>query len=195
MTPFEDTTLIILAGGRGRRLDRGEKAFVEVAGRPLIHRVLDLHERFAATVLVANPTPALEALGLPLYPDRIPKAGAPGGVATGLEICRTPWACVLACDMPTVNPRVLAALWDLRDGFDAVVPEAAGRLHPLHAFYRAATVSAVARSVAETGGSMQDLLEEVNARIEPIADAASVANVNTPEDLARVEARFRAQGP
>ncbi len=186
-----DATLLVLAGGAGRRLGRGDKCLTPVAGRPMIAWVLDLAPRFAATYLVAPPTAAREALGVPLLADRGPGGGAPAALATGLEAVETGWAVALSCDLPLVDLAVVEALAAAAgDAVDAVVPEAGGFVHPLHAVYRA-SVAGVARRVATDGGRLRDVLDRVRTRRLALADAASVTNVNTPAELAAAEALLR----
>lgn len=188
---LDHATLLVLAGGAGRRLGGGDKALVPVGGRPMIAWVLDLAPRFVAAAIVAPPSVEHAAFGVPVIADRGPGDGAPAALATGLEACTSEWAVVLACDMPLVDPAVLDRLAaEAGDDVDAVVPEADGRVHPLHGVYRA-TVADPARAIAAEGASLQALLARIRTRFVPLDDPASVSNVNTPADLAAAEAVLR----
>ena len=190
---LDRATLLVLAGGAGRRLGRGDKCQVPVAGRPMIAWVLDLAPRFAEVRLVAPATMDRTGLGVAVIADA--GRGAPAALAAGLAAVPTEWAVALACDLPRVDPAVLAHLADAAgDTVDAVVPEAGGRVHPLHAVYRA-SVAGVAQEVADAQGRLRDVLDRVRTRRLPLAGpaTASVTNVNTPADLAAAEAALRAR--
>ena len=113
-------TGIVLAGGRSRRLGR-DKAVEPFGGQPLIRRVID---RIAPltdeiVVVVAN---AARGEALPLAPehrvalDLYPEGGSLGGIFSGLTAAANPWGLVVACDMPFLNPNLLAYMLDLRQG-------------------------------------------------------------------------------
>lgn len=79
---------VILAGGRATRMGGGDKALLDLAGRPLLSHVIErLAPQVAGLALNANGAPArFEAFGLPVLPDSI--SGHPGplaGVLAGLD--------------------------------------------------------------------------------------------------------------
>ena len=130
---------IVLAGGRSRRLGR-DKAVEPFDGQPLIRRVTG--QLAAVTdeivVVVANPERGKELPldgGHRLAVDVFPDKGSLGGIFSGLAAARNPWGLVVACDMPFLNRRLLAAMLSLRPGFDAVVPRPGAYPEPTHALY------------------------------------------------------------
>ena len=86
-----------------------DKAFVELAGRPLIthllDRIADLGQ--AETILVTNRPVAYASLDLPMFADVLPGKGSLGGIYTALSVSRTRYTLALACDMPFVSPDLL----------------------------------------------------------------------------------------
>lgn len=189
---FPEVTLAILAGGQGRRLSGVPKGLLEVEGRTVLERLLALGPCFEEVLLVANaPAPYLR-FGLRAVADGVPGKGAPGGVQAALGAARTPWVVAVACDMPFITAEVLRVLLGAReDGVDAVCFEVGGRLEPLLAAYRTALAPAWGAALAAEP-SMRELLSGVRTRL--LSEAAlravdpalrSLANVNTPEDLAR----------
>ncbi len=95
-------------------------------------------------------------------------------------------ALVVACDLPRLTEAFLLAL-AAEAGDTAVVPEVAGRLQPLCAFYPAAAVAAAHDVVAGGSRALRDLLGAVDHRALP-ADgwADALADVDTPADLVRL---------
>ncbi|MBU0595510.1 molybdenum cofactor guanylyltransferase, partial [Candidatus Bipolaricaulota bacterium] len=131
----EPATLIILAGGEAKRLGFPKHQLI-VDGR----RVIDtLHERlsprFVETIVVGREIEDLPPdvrLVHDLYHIRSPLVG----IHAGLTASTTDLTFVVACDMPTVEPSLVAHLLDQSSGFDVVVPVVRGYYEPLCAVYR-----------------------------------------------------------
>ncbi|WIG94005.1 molybdenum cofactor guanylyltransferase [Myxococcus sp. SDU36] len=191
-TEFPEVTLAILAGGQGRRLSGVPKGLLEVEGRTVLERLLALAPCFEDVLLVANVPGPYARFGLRTVADVVSGKGAPGGVHAALGAARTPWVVAVACDMPFITTEVLRVLLGARDdGVDAVCFEVGGRLEPLLAVYRSALVPAWGEALA-ADPSMRELLSGVRTRLlsedtlrAVDASLRSLANVNTPEDLAR----------
>jgi molybdopterin-guanine dinucleotide biosynthesis protein A len=100
-------TLVLLTGGRSRRMGR-DKATLPVDGRPLGLRPVEALRSLVDEVVVAGrPLPGLEAR---VVPDPLPDGGPLAGMVAGLLAARTPLAVVVACDMPSLVPAVVDLL-------------------------------------------------------------------------------------
>lgn len=192
----------ILAGGRGERLGSRPKALLRVpGGGVLIERTLAVLDAVASPVLVsvagAGPVPeAFARLGRAIVADATRGQGPLAGIAAVLEASPSELVLIVACDMPSLEPRLLAhliALARAREDVLAVVPRTREGLHPLHAVYSRALLPRLRAALAAGRLAVRDALaaggtlevpEEELRRFDP--DLASLANVNTPEDLARV---------
>ena len=128
----------VLAGGSGRRIG-GDKAMVELEGRPLLHYPLSvLRAVLDEVAVVAKQSTVLPGLDVEiaiwLEPEepRHPLAG----IVHALRCARGRPVVVVAGDMPFVTRGLVAALARERSrGAVAVVPRAGGRLQPLCARY------------------------------------------------------------
>ena len=116
---------------------------------------------------------------------------------TALSEASHPLVAVVACDMPFVNPRLLAALRDrlAEAGCAAVIPRSTSGLEPFHAVYRRSACLPLVKASLETGLRRVDSWF-TQARIEyfspeevQLYDPHQMAffNVNTPEDLKHAE--------
>ena len=197
-TPF---TLALLAGGKSSRMGR-DKAFIPLAGKPIIERILertaDLGQ--AETILITNRPKAYAHLGLPMFQDILPEKGALGGIYTAIARSAHPYTLTLACDMPFVNPHLLRYMLALRDAidgtpWDVIVPRVYGHPQGLHAIY-AQTCLRPIRMQLETGNlRVIDFYDVMRVRYLTHAEYApldprglSFFNINTPEDLQTAEA-------
>ncbi len=196
----------ILAGGKARRLG-GEKATLLLGGVPLIERVYRRAAAVAATVVVVGGPPRLDALGVATLPDCYPGANSLGGIATALawaaDRCGPrAWVAVLGCDMPCLEPRLLAALWRRRHGVQIVVPRVGAYFEPLCALYRADCLPVFERQIARGELRVKQVFEAVATREVGEAalraadpDLRSFFNVNAPQDLERAVALLEAETP
>lgn len=192
---FPDVTLAVVAGGRGERLGRVAKGLLEVEGRTVLERLLELVPALglAEVLLVANLAEPYARYGLRTVADVVPGKGAPGGVHAAMVGARTAWVLAVACDMPFVRPEAVRLLLEARGPeVDAVCFEVSGRLEPLLAVYRAKLADAWGEVLQREDPSLRALLSQCQTRfltetqlrqVDP--GARSVLSVNTPEDLAR----------
>ncbi len=191
----EAVSVVVLAGGKSSRMGT-DKAFVPLLGRPLIEEVLARVAGLGVeTLIVTNRPEAYRALGLPLIADVIPDQGALGGIYTAIHAAHSPYALVVACDMPFLNRDLLAYLISLRAGYDVVVPRLGGVAEPLHALYsknclepiRCSLESGVRKIIAFFPQVRVRYLDEDEIdRFDPAH--LSFINVNTPAELAQAQA-------
>ncbi len=193
------------------------KALVEVAGRPLLARVLDaaapLVEEIVLVLGASGTRPPAEedalvgltraTVGEAAVIVRVARdlGGAQGplsGLVSGLAATTAKRALVLASDAPTLEPALLRlVLSDLegRPQMDAVVPLRTGRPEPLVAAYRPARAVAPLRRALEGG---ERALHRALARLawHPLEEAVwravdpaalSFVNLNSPDQLAAFE--------
>jgi molybdopterin-guanine dinucleotide biosynthesis protein A len=128
-------TAVVIAGGQSRRM-RVDKAFVEVGGRLLIERVLDvIVPLFSHIFINSNRFSVYQKLGFPVITDVERDKGALGGIYTGLVHAKTDYVFCVACDMPSLNQDLIRYMTESIDGCDALIPKTPDGLHPLHAIY------------------------------------------------------------
>ena len=186
----------ILCGGRASRMGT-DKALVTLGGLPLVERVRAQVQGLVGRVVAVGGSSAVSRLGFDMVPDRYPGANSMGGIATALGYAREccgegSWVLALACDLPFLEPRLLAHLADLRSGHDVVVPRVAAGYEPLCALYRTTCLP-----------TMEELIHQDHLRIITVFDRVrtreveetelrrfdpglcSFINLNRPEDLER----------
>lgn len=189
-------TGVIQAGGRSTRMGGEPKALLELGGKRIIERVVDVLGAVLGDLLVVTNTPELYAfLGLPMVPDRYPEGGALGGIVTGLAAARGEAAFTVACDMPFLHPDVVRLVTARAGEADVVIPRVDGQYETMHALYAKACLPAMEARLR--AGQLKIVGFFPDVRVLEI-DAASVArhreprtafmNVNTPEELARARA-------
>jgi len=188
----EDVSCAVLAGGQSSRMGT-DKSFVSLLGRPLIEEVLARVEGLGSeTLIITNHPDDYRYLGLPLFADVVPGAGALGGIYTAVSVAGAPYTLVVACDMPFLNHHLLAYLVSLRAGYDVVVPRLGGVPEPLHAVYGKNCLEPMRRRIERGRLKVIGFFPEVRVRTvdEPEIERfdpqhLSFVNVNTPDELAQ----------
>lgn len=159
LPPF---TGAVLAGGRSRRMGRSKSRLV-VGGETLLQRQLRLlKEAGAGHLLVSLHPDRPEALPphseAAVVEDRVPDAGPLAGLERLLSASRTDWLLVVAVDLPCLDVPFLRRLRERGRGQKGVVPEVAGRLEPLVAWYPRSAWREAATRLARRELSLQDFV-------------------------------------
>lgn len=182
--PSERPVGVVLAGGRGRRLG-GDKAILEIEGRPLAHyAVAALRAVCAEVAVVAKRDSLLPPLGgraaVWIEPDepRHPLAG----VAHALRLAMGRPVLALAVDLPLVDAATLRALTAREHAqATAVLARVHGRLQPLCALYRPAALAQLA--TFDVTARATDVVAALGIAVVEPADPDVLLNVNRPEDV------------
>jgi len=185
---------VILAGGQGRRMG-AEKALMPLAGESLIGRVhARLAPQVAAVAISANGDPARFGLpGVPVLPDLDGECGMGpmAGVRAGLRWARGQGAegvVTVATDTPFL-PEDLVARLSAAGG--AAYAQSGGRAHYTAALWPLALEARIEALFRGQERRMRRYLETAQP-VSFASDPDPFANLNTPEDLLRAEARLRA---
>lgn len=183
---------VILAGGASRRMGR-DKAFMEFEGQPLIARVADQVRQVGREVIVAGGAEPDAARYAPFadrcVADVYPGVGTLGGIHAGLQVARHELALVVACDMPFLNPDLLAWFVDAAGGWDLVVLKHEQGVEPLHAVYRKTCLPAIEATIRSGERCAFAFYDQIRVRFVAPAEIAhldpdlySFRNLNTPQD-------------
>ena len=185
---------VILAGGLSRRMG-AEKAFVSLAGRPLLaHAIGRLAPQVDRLILNANGDPGrFAAFGLPVVPDPVPgHAGPLAGILAGLLFARAdlPGArevAAIAVDTPFFPTDLVARLAAASDGARRIaVASSEGRLHPVFGAFPVDSAEDLMSFLNAGGRRVTDWLATrpvVAVAFPSSGPVGPFFNVNTPADL------------
>jgi molybdopterin-guanine dinucleotide biosynthesis protein A len=190
MEAKHNITGIILSGGKSLRMGQN-KAFIEIEGVPIIHRISGLFkELFQEVIIVTNEKELFENLDLKIYTDILPNKGALGGLYTGIYFSKFDYSFCVACDMPFINKSLVQYLAKNIDGEDVIVPRTKDGLQPLHALYSKNCLHPIKRVINQGKYKIIDFYSIVKVRIVEEEEFISLdpskgsfINVNTPDEL------------
>ncbi len=132
----------VLAGGGSTRFGR-DKALVEIGGRPMIARMIELLQSVTTEVKIVAVPGKYAEFGAEIVEDQWPGDGPLGGVITALEdaaqsAARPEWNLVVSCDMPFLTQEWLQFLTNRAANSNAqvVFPHSASGPEPLCACWQ-----------------------------------------------------------
>jgi molybdopterin-guanine dinucleotide biosynthesis protein A len=190
-------TGIILVGGEAKRAGGREKYFFVYDGQTFIERLIaTLREVVDEIILVAKDPEQEKRLSqlvdIRIISDLRKGIGPIGGLHAGVLEAHGEEVFVVACDMPCVDSRVINRLFDLLEGYDAVIPTWNGTmLEPLHAVYKKEALVQYLRSHESL--SLRDMVRSIHSRYVSVRNLqdidpklTSFTNINKIEDLEKI---------
>ena len=205
-------TGVILAGGKNSRIGLN-KAFLEIGGKKIIDRTIEIYKKIFDEILIITNTPEdyqyltesvilseAKNLKLKIYTDLIPHRGSLGGIYTGLYYSKSDYAFFAACDMPFLNERVIRHIIKVARDYDIIVPYFKHRLHPLHAVYSKKCLPIMREMVEKERLKIKDIISKAKAspykvKVKRVTDIPETKpppffNINTIEDFKRADKMY-----
>ncbi len=188
----EQITGLILAGGRARRMGGEDKGLLTLHDRPLVEHVIERLEGQVGTLLICanRHLDRYRATGHPVISDTWGEyAGPLAGILSGMQAATTPWLLVTPCDAPRLPADLAKRLATVARPHRPAIPYDGQRLQPLFGLYP-----------SSLAGDLRFWLEKGERRVhdwiawhDPLYTGFSdnpeaFANINTPEQLASMEA-------
>ncbi len=171
-----------------------DKAFLKIAGLPLIEHVLRALRTVADRIIIVSNAPeAYASYGAELATDASDKRGSLIGLYSGLLRSRDEYNIVVACDMPFLNSALLSYMAGLVAGYDIIVPKRGEFIEPLHAIYHRGLLPVLESHIQRDQRKIQDTFagrrirhvtqDEID-RFDPAG--RSFINLNTPREYEEV---------
>jgi len=189
---INNCTAVILTGGESKRMG-ADKASVVLAGKSLLGHVLAQLEPLFADILISVREKRLDIAYLQIVDD-VDERGPMVGIKAALEVVKTDWVFVIACDMPFISTGLIQHLAGLRSQHDAVVPFAFDRPQPLFGFYNKTCLPLMQARMKQGKRSMIRLLDDLDVcllseqqvkKIDP--KLKSLLSLDSLEDVNNVE--------
>ncbi len=185
---IEGCTAIIMAGGDSRRMGK-DKADLLLDGQTLLQSVTATMQQLFPQVIVSVRQPRAN-IDLPQVCDEVPDGGPLAGLTASLGKVNTPWAFMVACDMPFVVPKVVELLAGYRLQHQAVVPVVHGHPQPLAAFYATSCLVPLRASLAAQQKGLRGVLKQLDVRYVDETEMLaadpllrSFFDLDTPQDV------------
>jgi molybdopterin-guanine dinucleotide biosynthesis protein A len=185
-----ELSAFVLAGGKSMRMGR-DKAFVELEGRTLLERALELSRTVAQQVWIVGEREKFSAFA-PVIEDVFPGRGPLAGIHAALRASPSDLNLLLAVDIPFVKPEFLKYLVEQARASEALVtvPHSEKGFQPICAVYRRAFADLAESSLRTGKNKIDPLFAQVTMRAIEEKEISGLGfspemfrNLNTPEDL------------
>jgi molybdenum cofactor guanylyltransferase len=185
-------TAVILAGGKGSRLNFVEKALLELHGKPILNHIIETLSRCVDEIIVVvrdeEQQRRLHLAGVTIVRDEVQDFGPVAGICSGLSASSSQYAFVAACDMPFIKADVVDLLFHKAAGYDVAIPYP---LEPLHAVYRReATIRAAKVAIQRRKGAIMYVVDQLQVNFVPKDEIRLIdpslctfVNINSLEDV------------
>jgi len=190
-------TGVLLAGGRAERMGGRDKGLLPLAGEPLIaHGVRRLRPQVAELLISANRHQDIyRTFGCRVVGDdsETQFRGPLAGMLAAMEAVETPYLLTAPCDSPLLSPDYAQRMWAALGRESALISVAFGEdcWQPVFALLPVALRDDLRQWIAEgQGGVGRWLQRHQPARVEFADWPAMFRNVNTPEELAQLDAEL-----
>lgn len=177
---------VILAGGKSSRMGK-DKALLEINGKNFIKQLSEELDWFNEKLIARGNNSEIPEVSWPVIPDVYQERGPIGGLHASLSICQSDALFFVSCDMPLIQSSLAKFLCDsMTEAYDAVVVKSEdGRVHPLCAVYRKATVKVFEKQILAGNNRIMGALDKMRVKyvtIDFTKGAQQLLNVNTPKD-------------
>ena len=194
---LEDITGMVLAGGRGSRMQGADKGLVEWQGRPLaLHALERLQPQVGSLAINANRNlPTYQAWQVPVWPDADDRYPGPlAGLLAGLTHCTTDWLVTVPCDSPLFPADLVARLCIAASDAGAPIAMAATEAlegteaQPVFLLAHRSLREPLAQAIERDERRVRRWAQGQGCAMAVFTDTAAFGNANTAEDLAALHA-------
>ena len=196
--PRKDLLGAILAGGEGRRLGGRVKPLLELEGRTILEKTIEvLSEVCQRVVIVAKESSWLDKQSIPVLLDESEIRAPLFGIQAALREGAGNPVLVVAGDMPFLESGLLSSIASHVPPRDAALPRLEGLNQPTCAVYGARCLDLVSRRIEKGFYKIDPLFAEIDTAYLDRRDLGEVDpervffNINTEEDYLRAQTLMR----
>ena len=188
---------IVLAGGESRRMG-ADKAFLKIAGLPMIEHVFRAIGTVVSHIIVVTNSPDVYAhYNVEVTPDAVNQSGSLIGIYSGLLKSRDEYNFVVACDMPFLSRDLLSFMAGLAGSADVILPKVEGFVEPLHAIYRRSLLPVIEEHLKREQRQIKRIFEGLRVRYVTEGEVdrfdperRSFVNLNRPDEYEKATVRM-----
>ncbi len=180
----EKATAIILAGGKSSRMEGIDKSLLPVNGQPMISYIASqLDQHFDEIIIGANDIEKYTFTGYKIVPDIEKGKGPLMGILSCVKASQNDVNFITACDIPTMNIRLIKNMINLSIDNDIVMPVSDDNKHePLYAVYKKSIIIPAENILKNDGKRIIELLGQVKSKLIGFSDSKWYQNLNNKED-------------
>ena len=186
-------TALVLAGGRGLRLQGRDKGLISLWGKPMIEHVLGrvVNQARGAVISANRNSETYVKYGYPVLADAIGHEWGPlAGIYTALEFVSTEYLLVVPCDAPCLPGDLAQRLLGAMESgeFDVALAHDGERAQFAVSLIRCSRATHLRHYLENDGRRMESWLrQQCLVEVPFVEEAGAFINVNSPDDLESME--------
>jgi molybdopterin-guanine dinucleotide biosynthesis protein A len=191
LTEKNECCAVILAGGLSTRMAGRNKAFLDVGGQSILDRLLkSLQSCFSEIVLVTRQPELYSRYPVRIVEDLYSYRSSLTGIHAGLVHAKAPYAFVVPCDTPFLQPALIRLMLQQIEPFlDIVVPYYDNYFQPLCSIYSKRCLKAIESQLDRQDYKIIHIYDRMRTKKVPFRklkqvdpNMLSFYNINTPAD-------------
>ncbi|WP_297598783.1 molybdopterin-guanine dinucleotide biosynthesis protein B [uncultured Cetobacterium sp.] len=180
---------LILAGGKGRRLNYCNKALLKYNNQTFLDKIVDAFSNFNNIYISLNSSQDLITDKLIRVDDNFEDIGPISGLYEGLKESTLDYVFVVPCDTPNITKEFVEYIVQfVSDEYDAfLIKDKKGLVHPLMGVYNTRISSIIKESIENNDYKVLNILDKINVKYIDLSytifdDKFLLANINTEKD-------------
>ncbi|WP_221892192.1 molybdopterin-guanine dinucleotide biosynthesis protein B [Cetobacterium sp. 8H] len=189
MIKIFDINALILAGGKGKRLNFCNKALLKYKNQTFLDKIVDVFSNFNNIYISLNSSQDLITDKLIRVDDNFEDIGPISGLYEGLKESTLDYVFVVPCDTPNITKEFVEYIAQfVSDEYDAfLIKDKDGFVHPLMGIYNTRVCSTIKESIENNDYKVLNILDKINVKYIDLAytifdDKFLLANINTEND-------------
>ncbi|WP_459476295.1 molybdenum cofactor guanylyltransferase [Clostridium saccharoperbutylacetonicum] len=167
-----DIGALILAGGKSRRMNGNNKAFLKFQNKSFIESIADKLNGFNNIYISVDEKEKYKHLSFTLIEDMYKDIGPIGGIYSSLKSIEEEYIFVTACDMPKINRKFIDFICtSLTEDIECIVTQdIKGRIYPLGGIYSKALLGKIENMIKEEDYKLLNLIKHSNTKIISLSE-------------------------
>lgn len=187
-------SVILLAGGRGSRLNYIDKSFLKFNGKTFFEIIIKKLSKFSEIIVISNFPEKYLDYNLKVIKDEIKNIGPMGGILTGLKNMTNEECLILSCDTPFLEEEFIEYLGGFQGDYDISIPVHNSFREPLCALYKKSSLDEIIDCINNKEFKIASIFKNLKVnwiKVDELKNSKKISsgffNINTFEDLKLME--------
>lgn len=188
-----DISAVILAGGKSRRMNGNNKAYLTYKNKTFIENIIEKLNKFDSIYVSVDEKSKYKDINLPLIEDEYKDIGPISGIYCALKNISSDYIFVVPCDMPMINEDLINSLLNnlSKDDKAVVFKDDKDRIYPLCAIYSRKSISEIEKMIQDNDYKLKNLVNNLKGKVISMKDEnlnkSIFANINDPREYNRLK--------
>lgn len=190
MIKVKDINVLILAGGKGSRMNYCNKALLKYNNTTFLDRLKNLFSDFSKIYLSLNSNQNITSEDFIRVDDDFQEIGPISGLYKGISESDLEYIFTLPCDVPNLTKEFIEYISSFvspyHDAF--IIKDKDGFIHPLLGIYTKKSLPIIKEAIENKDFKVLNLMEKLDVKFIDLKytifdDKEILKNINTPEDF------------